>query len=135
MPVVHHLPLFRIASLRRAAYEYQQASIMNAHPLKVGIQVMMLHLSVFVGPNVTRGQPVTAPMPPTPTPEMMAHELATGTKFVAPASDIASALFKSGPILKWGLIGVRPSIVYRFMYGDGIQVTPGRDEETTIHTI
>jgi hypothetical protein len=71
--------------------------------------------SVISGPSVVSNLPPSFPQPP--------------------ASDSSPHTLSENSPFQWGFVTAHPYIEYRFLYGDGIQSTPGKQSKTSIHTI
>ncbi len=88
------------------------------------IIVLLISLSALA-PG-TFAQSVVAPLSPSPA---VAATNSTGTK-----STGVSALGTSFSDLRWGPINFHPHVAYRYLYGDGIQASPGDPKKTAIQT-
>ncbi len=81
--------------------------------------------------STTFAQSVVSPINASPS---------TATQTTAPTPSPGGATGPSAPVaategLRWGLATLRPHFSYRFLYGDGIQASPGNASTTAIHSI
>jgi Putative beta-barrel porin 2 len=90
-------------------------------------------LASFLLIHVGNAQPIVAPLDtglePSPGNESIRQEGLSG-------SWAEGASLRSGPIapLQWGPFNVRPHVIYRILYGNGIQTAPGHSSSTTINS-
>lgn len=80
--------------------------------------------ALSLGAFSAAAQSVVAPPPPPPDTAVLTSG-ASGEVFKTP---------QTAPI-QWGDVGVHPHVFYRLTYGDGVQVTPGLQEKTTVHSV
>jgi hypothetical protein len=97
--------------------------------------ICRLLLGLFAGVLTAKAQPVVAPSPSTaaPPPSLRQDEN-TGNQAVPPAAAAAGTLQQTSPF-KWGPVTFYPHLFYRFLYGDGIQSSPGQQSTTAVHSL
>ncbi len=76
-------------------------------------------------------QPVVAPLSTTPA---LAERQAAATNSSVSTASGASTPAPSSKDLRWGPINFRPHVSYRYLYGNGIQASPGNTKETGVHS-
>src|SRR5271165_1505478 len=69
-------------------------------------------------------QAVPLPAPPAPL---------YGTGVISPPAAAPGTPIESTPF-QWGPVNVRPHLLYRFLYGDGVQSAPGQPRTTAINS-
>jgi hypothetical protein len=107
----------------------------NAPAMKRPICISRLLLCLFVGVLTTEAQPVVTPAPSTSAPPPSLRQAQdTGNQAVPPAEAAAGTLQQTSPF-KWGPVTFYPHLFYRFLYGDGIQASPGQQSTTAVHTL
>ena len=74
-----------------------------------------------------------APAPSTPSSATLQTQVG-GTRVVSPLEATPSAISQNAS-LQWGMVSFQPSLLYRFLYGDGIQSSPGHNLTTAINAI
>jgi hypothetical protein len=77
-------------------------------------------------------QEVIAPPPEVSTTPPASRQIQSGGSPVSALSGITPMLSREGPLAQWGLVSVRPHLLYRLLYGDGIQSSPGQPVTTAI---
>ena len=77
------------------------------------------------------GQQVVAPLSPTPA---IAEQQASTSKPTDSTSAGPSTPSTSTGELRWGPINFRPHFSYRYLYGNGIQASPGNSKKTSINS-
>src|SRR5579872_32629 len=89
-------------------------------------------LCLFALVRVAGAQEVlTAPPDFSVTPPAL-QELQAERSGVIQANESVPAIPLVNPALQWGPVGMRPHLLYRVLYGDGIQSSPGHPEKTVI---
>lgn len=102
---------------------------------EVGIQLKALLLCLLVITPTARGQDVLAPRPgfsmaPRALRQIPAQEVGTAN----PEETFLGILENINP-LQWGPVTLRPHLSYQFLYGNGIQSSPGQQQATVIQTL
>lgn len=90
-----------------------------------------LLLALFAGANTAHAQQVIAAPPAVSTVPLVLRE----TQPATPLSSIASAFTPGLPLFKWGLVDVRPHLLYSLSYGNGIQFQRGQPANTAIQSM
>jgi len=99
------------------------------------IPLKRLMLCLFASALTTEAQPVVAPSPSTSAPPPSLRQAQnTGNQAVPPAEAAAGTLQQTSPF-KWGPVTFYPHLFYRFLYGDGIQSSPGQQSTTAVHSL
>jgi Putative beta-barrel porin 2 len=93
---------------------------------------MLLSLLAFT--YTAEAQDVLAPPPEVSVIPPALQQIQPSEMEVFPAVERVPNI-QQGPPLQWGPVSLRPHLLYQFLYGDGIQSSPGQQEKTTINTI
>jgi hypothetical protein len=84
---------------------------------------------------VAQAQEVIAPPPEnTVTPPALQQVQTDRVGVIQPAGAAPGAPQRTQP-LQWGPVSIEPSLLYRFLYGTGIQSSPGQSQSTAIHEV
>jgi len=126
---------------RRASPDPQAARRGLPTPLR-WLPALMLLAAVFnplvhgqeQSPETVPGTPeVTPEVAPAPEPSSPLPSY-TGTQVVSSLAPAPGAP-PTAPQLQWGPFGVQPHLLYRFLYGNGVQATPGETVNTAINSL
>lgn len=81
-----------------------------------------------------KAQPVIAPPPPSADSEPIAQQTETNAFQVFKPEGNAFDASGTQPF-QWGPVTARPHLLYRFLYGSGLQSSPSNHQDTVIHEI
>lgn len=81
------------------------------------------------------GQSIIAPSPPSYSGSLVADPLAAREPGDTEGDVLESTLYGGASALQWGITHLHPRLLYRLMYGTGLQSTPGQDEASFIHEV
>jgi hypothetical protein len=100
--------------------------------LQLAFAVALLTLLTIGGPS--QAQDVLASPPAVSvTPPAMQQVQSTEMEVFRPTQTVPDVT--QNPFLEWGLLSLRPHVEYRFLYGDGIQSSPGQNVKTAVNEI
>ena len=91
-------------------------------------------LSLVVITHSVKAQDVLAPPPEVSVVPPALQQLPPSEMQVFPPVERVPNLEQVSPLL-WGSLSLRPHFFYQFLYGDGIQSSPGQHEKTAINAI
>lgn len=99
------------------------------------IRLKKLLLCFLAGALTAEAQSVVAPVPsnPAPPPDLRQAQ-DTGNQAISPVEAAAGTLQETSPY-KWGPVTLYPHFLYRFLYGNGIQATPGQQLTTAMNSL
>ncbi len=100
-----------------------------------GAVVVAAALSFFLFISGARSQQVLAPPPVYSTSPPAVQEYETNQVGMPQVEQLAPANSPEEDPLKVGPVVIHPHPIYRFLYGNGIQATPGQQENTVINQI
>jgi hypothetical protein len=97
---------------------------------RIGIAACLLLLSVLAALPTVRAQSVLSPIDSDATymPQLAKQSVTT------PPPTVFNDLTLTSPF-KWNSVTLRPYVVYRYLYGDGIQPRPGVNTTTSLNSI
>jgi len=96
------------------------------------VRIMLLGLAASV--RAADAQDVLAPPPEVSVVPPALQQLPPSEMQVFPPVERVPNLEQVSP-LQWGSLSLRPHFFYQFLYGDGIQSSPGQHEKTAINAI
>lgn len=79
-------------------------------------------------------QPILAPIDTSLEPSLTNQSVPPGIRRTTGLSETAPIQNTPASSLRWGPFDVRPHVIYRILYSDGLQVAPGRSTSTTINS-
>jgi len=85
--------------------------------------------------SLANAQDTVTPPPAAPTPPPALAPAPIGGTPVVPSGNAVPNPIAAGPLAQWGPVSVRPHLVYRLTYGDGIQSSLGQPVTTGIQAI
>jgi hypothetical protein len=93
-----------------------------------------MHLSLLAFIHTAEAQDVLAPPPEISVSPPAMQKVQPSEMQVFPPAETVPNLQQVSP-LQWGPVSLRPHLLYRFLYGDGIQASPGQHTKTAINEI
>src|SRR6266446_5839560 len=92
-------------------------------------------LAFFPFDSKAQPQQILAPPPAYSTSPPAVQEYETNQAGVPQIEQLAPANSPEKPLLEAGPVVIHPHPIYRFLYGNGIQATPGQQQNTAINQI
>src|SRR5262245_44438944 len=99
-----------------------------------GVRYMYLFVLAVACLSSSFGQNILAP-PPIDFSGLAPTYRTTGTNQPGQVPPPPIVPAEAQPLLQLGSVQMRPHLLYRFLYGDGIPVRPGEDAKTAINEI
>jgi hypothetical protein len=93
---------------------------------------MLLCLVAFT--RAADAQEVISPPPQSPVVPPALQQVEAGNMKVLPPNEAVPGVPEATPF-EWGPVTLRPHFLYQFLYGNGIQSSPGQPQMTMIHEI
>ena len=97
--------------------------------------VRVMGLCLLVALPAVVAQEVVAPSPAAPMLPPALREYQAEKTTALPSIGAISDVTQEPSPFQWGPVTLQPRVSYRFLYGDGIQATPGDRSKTAIHEI
>jgi hypothetical protein len=125
-------PIMKLTNRTDCVFRRLLAPIIGT--LRMTRPALICLFAAAIGLNAWAQEGVTpAPVSSAPPRDLQQAQVG-GTRVVSPLEAAPSASVESPP-LQWGLVDLRPHLNYRLLYGNGIQSSPGQQQNTAINAI